>query len=84
MNHHKSFSLSLQKEMGKRNLSMDCEINKTFKELKVKSLLRRSGIMKQKGYQSISLLYLLVLLPFLKKSLSCLWLGDCFLGQMIV
>lgn len=79
MNHHKSFSLSLQKEMKKRDLSMDSEINKAFRELKIKSLLHRSGIMKQKGYQTISLLYLLVLLPFLKKCLSSLWLSDCFL-----
>jgi len=31
MNHHKSFSLSLQKEMEKRDLSMDSEINKAFR-----------------------------------------------------
>jgi hypothetical protein len=79
VNHHKSFSLSLQKEMEKRNLSMDSEINKAFKELKIKSLLRRSGIMKQKGYPTITLLYLVVLLPFLKKYLSSLWLDNCFL-----
>jgi hypothetical protein len=79
MNHHKSFSLSMQKEMDKRNLSMDSELNKAFKELKIKSLLRRSGIRKQKGYPTITLLYLIVLLPFFKKYLNSLWLDNAFI-----
>ena len=78
MTHHKSFSLSMQKEMEKRDLSMDSEINKAFKELKIKSMLRRSGISKNKGYQTLTLLYLIVLLPFFKKYLRSLWLDNCF------
>ena len=81
MEHNKSFSLSLQKEMEKRDLSMDSEINKAFKELKLKSLLRSSGIKKHKGYPTISLLYLIVLLPFFKKYLSYLWINNCFIKQ---
>ena len=79
MTHHKSFSLSLQKEMDKRNLSMDSEFNKAFKELKIKALLHRSGIKKHKGYPTITLLYLVVLLPFFKKYLTSLWLNNAFI-----
>jgi len=78
MNHHRSFSLSLQKEMEKRNLSMDSEIKKAFKELGIRSLLHRSGITKTKGYPTINLLYLTVLLPFIKRYLSSLWLDHGF------
>ena len=45
MDHREFFSLSLQKEMSKRTLSVDSEINKAFKELKFASLLHPSGIM---------------------------------------
>lgn len=81
MEHNKSFSLSLQKEIEKRNLFMDSEINKAFKELKLKSLLKRSGIKKHKGYPAIALLYLIILLPFFKKYMSSLWLNNCFIKQ---
>jgi len=81
MNHNRSFSLSIQKEMEKRNLSMDSELNKAFKELRIKSLLRRSGITKHKGYPTITLLYLVVLLPFFKKYLTSLWIDNAFTKQ---
>ena len=81
MHHNKSFSLSLQKEIEKRDLSMDSEINKAFKELRLKSLLRRSGIKKHKGYPTIALLYLIVLLPFFKRYMSYLWINNCFIKQ---
>ena len=74
MKHHKSLSLSLQREMETRNLAMDSEILKAFQELKITSLLRRSAIIKRKGYVTFTLLYLIILLPFLKKYLTSLWL----------
>ena len=73
MNHHKSFPLSFQRELAKRNLAMDSEINKAVKELNIRSLLCQSGIRKQKGYRPITILFLIVLLPFLKKSMTAYW-----------
>jgi hypothetical protein len=78
MRNNKVFSLSLQKELEKRNLSMDSEIHKASKELKISSLLRSSGIIKQKGYSSITLFYLLILIPFFQKCLSSLWSNNFF------
>ena len=73
MKYHKSLSLSLQREIEKRNLAMDSEILKAFNDLRISSLLRRSAITKQKGYVTFTLLYLIILLPFLKKCLTSLW-----------
>jgi hypothetical protein len=73
MSNNTSFSLSLQKKLSERNLGLDSEINKAFTELKMKSLLYRCNIIKQKGYATTTLLYLLILLPFLKKFVSCFW-----------
>lgn len=75
MKHNRTTSLSLQKEMEKRNLSMDSEIYKAFKELKIKSLIRQSNIIKQKGYLTITRLYLVILLPIFSKAsyLSLVW-----------
>ena len=82
MSYHKTFSLSLQKKFVKRKLGLDFEVNKAFNELKVKSLLHRSNIIKQKGYATASLLYMGILLPFLKKYLSCFWSAKCFSQQI--
>lgn len=65
-----TFSLSLQKQIKQKQILFDSEINRAFNELNFRSLLNRSGIMKQKGYSTVSLLLLIVLLPFLKRSLS--------------
>lgn len=73
MNYHKSLSLSLQREIEKRNLAMDSEVLKAVDDLKISSLLRRSAITKQKGYVTFTLIYLIILLPFLRKCLTSLW-----------
>jgi hypothetical protein len=78
MKNNKAFSLSLQKELEKRNLSMDSEIHQALKELKIKSLLHPTGITKQKGYSAITLLYLLILIPFFQKCLTALWYSNFF------
>lgn len=70
MKTNKSFSLSLQKQIQKSHTAFDSEINKSFNELKLKQLLKRSGIMKQRGYSTVSILFLIVLLPFLKRTIS--------------
>jgi hypothetical protein len=82
MSSHKTFSLSLQKQIEKRNFSMETETNKALNELNIRSLLHKSNIRKQKGYATISLFYLLILLPFLKQRISWFWSGKCFLNQL--
>ena len=68
-----TFSLSLQKQISKQKVIIDSEINSAFKELKFRSLLNRSGIRKARGYTPITLLFLIVLLPFIKRKLTDIW-----------
>jgi len=68
-----TFSLSLQKQIQNQPISIDTEINRAFQELNFRSLLNRSGITKHKGYATISLMFLFVLLPFLKRKLTEFW-----------
>lgn len=70
MKTNKTFSISLQKQIEKSHTAFDSEINKAFNDLKLKQLLNRSGIMKQRGYSTVSILFLIVLLPFLKRTIS--------------
>lgn len=73
MNPNKSFSLSLQKQIQNRKISLDTELNRSFDELKLRSLLKQGGIIKKKGFSTVSLLFMIVLLPFIKRGLSCFW-----------
>lgn len=68
-----TFSLSLQKQISKQKVVIDSEINRAFKELKFRSLLNRSGIRKARGYTTITLLFLIILLPFIKRKLTDMW-----------
>ena len=76
MNNNTTFSLSLQKQIEERKLNLDSEIDTAFNALGIKTLLHRCNIMKRKGYETFTLLYLFILLPFLKKFMSCLWAED--------
>ena len=67
MKTNNTFSLSMQKQIAGSQISFDSELNRAFNEIKVKTLLNRSGIYKQRGYATVSILFLIVLLPFLKK-----------------
>ena len=82
MNSDSTFSLSLQKQIEKHDMLIDSEINRAFNELKFKSLLNRSGITKTRGYATVSLLLLYVLLPFLKRKLSD-FLGSQYLHHQV-
>ena len=82
MNSINSFSLSLQKQIQNQSISIDTEINRAFQELKLRSLLRRSGITKSRGYAPVSLMFLLVLLPFLKRKLTEFWSSKCLENQI--
>ena len=64
------FSLSLQKQIAQKNVSIDFGINRAFNELKIKTLLNRSGIRKVRGYAAASVLFVYMLIPFLKKSIT--------------
>jgi len=76
MSYNKPLSLSLQKELEKRNLLLDSEIHAALKVLNIKSLLCRCNIMKRNGYTTAALLYWLLLLPFIMKRLTFLWTGN--------
>lgn len=82
MNSTTSFSLSLQKQIQNQTISIDTELNRAFGELKFRSLLKRSGITKNKGYAAISLMFLFVLLPFLKRKLTDFWSSQCLEHQI--
>lgn len=82
MNSNSTFSLSLQKQIQNQTISIDTEINRALQELKFRSLLKRSGITKNKGYATISLLFLFVLLPFLKRKLTDFWNSQCLENQI--
>jgi hypothetical protein len=82
MNSISSFSLSLQKQIKNQNVCIDTELNRAFRELKFRSILKRSGITKTKGYATISLIFLFVLLPFLKKKLTEFWSSRCLENQI--
>ncbi len=72
------FSLSLQKEIEKRQLNMESEVNKSMSELGIRTLLHQSGIQKEKGYSTVTLLFALIVLPVIRQSLSALWSGQFF------
>jgi len=73
MSYDKTISLSLQKEIEKRNLPMESEIKSAMETLKVSRMLARSAIMKKRGYATAVLFYWLILLPFLMKRITSLW-----------
>ena len=82
MNSITSFSLSLQKQIQNQTISIDTELNRAFSELNFRLLLKRSGITKNKGYATISLIFLFVLLPFLKRKLTDFWSSKCLENQI--
>ena len=73
-----AYSLSIQKEIEKHRLNMESEINKSMNEVGIKTLLRQSGIHKEKGYATVTLLFALLVLPVIKQSLSAMWSGKFF------
>lgn len=73
-----AFSLSIQREIEKRHLNMESEVNKSMNELGMRTLLHQSGIEKEKGFSTVTLLFALIVLPVIKQSLSALWSGKFF------
>ena len=64
MHSNSTFSLSLQKQIQQQPVSIDSEVSRAFQELNFRSLLSRSGKLKQRGYATTTLLFLIALLPF--------------------
>lgn len=75
MKNYTPSSLSIQKEITKHHLNLESEIDKSINELGIKTLLCQSGIRKHKGFPTVNLVFALILLPFLKISLTSLWVG---------
>ncbi len=73
-----SFSLSLQKEIQHKRLCLESEVEKSCGEVGIKTLLHRAGISKEKGFAPSTLLFVLILLPMIKESLTALWSGKYF------
>lgn len=73
-----AFSLSIQKEIERHRLNVESEVNKSMNELGIRTLLHQSGIQKEKGYSTATLLFALIVLPVIKQSLSALWSGKFF------
>jgi hypothetical protein len=72
MNNNKTKSLSWQREIENRDLLLETEIDRSISELNMKTMLRQSGIIKQRGYEAGLILYLVLLLPFLKQCIRYL------------
>jgi len=73
-----SFSLSIQKEIQQNRLCLESEVKRSFEELGIRTLLHRAGISKEKGFAPGALLFVMILLPMIKESLTALWSGKYF------
>lgn len=82
MKHSKTFSLSLQKHFSVKPRELDYDFRRAFDNLRFRSLLRCCGIIKGRGYDTISLLFWIVMVPFLKKPMTSLWLSK-YIGRQI-
>ena len=77
-----SFSLSWQKQIRNQNISSDREINRACQELKFRTHFRHGGITIIKVFATITLIFLFVLLPFLKRKLTDFWSNRCPKNQI--
>lgn len=71
MKTNNTYSLSLQKQF--ENKGIDSDINHALNELKFSGMLRKSNIIKQKGYGTQTLMFFIILLPFIKRTLCSFW-----------
>ena len=78
MTYHKSFSLSVQKELQKRNICIESEFDKSITNLNIRSMMHRCNIYKQKGYHTITIIYTILILPLMHRAISALWSVDYF------
>ncbi len=74
MKTNNTYSLSLQKQF--QNKGIDSDINQALSELKITSMLRKANIIKQKGFATQTLMFFIILLPFIKRTLCSFWTTD--------
>jgi hypothetical protein len=74
MTEPKSFSLSLQKHFSDKHRELDYDFRRAFQHLNIASLLCRCGIFKEKGINTMTLLFWIILVPFFKKSMTSHWM----------
>jgi hypothetical protein len=67
------FSLSVEKQVANQPIGMETELNKAIIELNVRTILSQSKIIKKRGVSTLTLFFLIILLPFIKKGLVALW-----------
>lgn len=82
MEYNKSFSLSLQKHFSVKPRELDYDFRLAFDNLKIRSLLRGCGIIKERGFETISILFWIVMVPFLRKPMTSLWLSK-YIGKQL-
>lgn len=75
MKNNTLLSLSIQREIEKHPLNVESDIATSMARLGFQTLLNRSGICKQKGCPPFSLLFALLLVPFLKETVRALWVN---------
>jgi len=73
MHKNTPLSLSVQREIEKHRLNLESEIDKSMVRLGFRTLLSQAGIRKEKGFAPVSVLLVLILLPFLKESVRSMW-----------
>lgn len=76
MKNPQSYSLSLEKHFATQTRELDSDFRMAFANLKIGSLLRACGIFKERGINTLHLLFWIILVPFLKKSMTSLWLSS--------
>jgi hypothetical protein len=78
MRKHTPLSLSIQREIEKHRLHVESEIDKSMSQLGFGTLLNRSAIRKQKGRAPGSVLFALMVLPFIKEGVRSLWTKEFY------
>lgn len=78
MKQNSSFSLSIQPAIERHGLDVESEVNTSFNELGVRTLLHQSGIRKEEVFPPVTLFFVLIVLPLIKQSLCSLWSGSFF------
>ena len=66
MKNHTLISLSIQREIKKQGLVIEPEVENSYNELGIRTILHRSNIRKERGLSCIRLLFVMLILPLVK------------------
>ncbi len=75
-------SLSIKKQFADRPQELEIDMQRAFESLKVGSLLRQCGIFKSKGVTTLTILFWITMLPFLKIAMTSLWSSNYITRQI--